>query len=277
MRKRIYEVRMNTNFEAVMRSCAKRDETWINASFITTYTQLHYAGLGHSVEAWKDGVLVGGLYGVALGGAFMGESMFSRATDASKVCLIALVEHLKARGYVLHDVQFWTPHLATLGVAEIPRTAYERRLQEALRLRCTWDEQLDISRLRSLLNSLICILLCLLQLLPSLILNLRLLLNLGQPAEEQRRHHNQVNQPGDQQQGPPNGLIRKRGDAQRWWHGIIGVKHYPAKHHQEGKDIHGLPVQERIEHLHRVSHLMEFAYGTDQRPPVKQRRQQKRQ
>jgi len=140
MRKRIYEVRMDTNFEAVMRSCAKREETWINASFITTYTQLHYAGLAHSVEAWKDGVLVGGLYGVALGGAFMGESMFSRATDASKVCLFALVEHLKARGYVLHDVQFWTPHLATLGVTEIPRTAYERRLQEALRLGCTWNE-----------------------------------------------------------------------------------------------------------------------------------------
>ncbi len=70
----------------------------------------------------------------------MGESMFSRATDASKVCLVALVEHLKARGYVLHDVQFWTPHLATLGVTEISRTAYERHLQEALRLECTWDE-----------------------------------------------------------------------------------------------------------------------------------------
>src|SRR5579864_2255025 len=139
MRKRIYEVRMDTNFAAVMRSCAKREETWINASFITAYTQLHYAGLAHSVEAWKDGVRVGGLYGVALGGAFMGESMFSRATDASKVCLVALVEHLKVRGYVLHDVQFWTPHLAMSGVKEIPRKVYERRLEEALRLRCTWD------------------------------------------------------------------------------------------------------------------------------------------
>jgi len=139
LRKRIYEVRMDTQFEAVMRCCADREETWINEAFITAYTQLHYAGLAHSVEAWKDGELVGGLYGVALGGAFMGESMFSRATDASKICLVALVEHLKARGYVLHDVQFWTPHLAMLGVKEIPRKAYERRLKEALRLRCTWD------------------------------------------------------------------------------------------------------------------------------------------
>ena len=122
-----------------MRCCADREETWINEAFITAYTQLHYAGLAHSVEAWKDGELVGGLYGVALGGAFMGESMFSRATDASKICLVALVEHLKARGYVLHDVQFWTPHLAMSGVKEIPRNEYERRLKEALRLRCTWD------------------------------------------------------------------------------------------------------------------------------------------
>jgi leucyl/phenylalanyl-tRNA---protein transferase len=139
LRKGIYEARMDTHFEAVMRCCADREETWINEAFITAYTQLHYAGLAHSVEAWKDGELVGGLYGVALGGAFMGESMFSRATDASKVCLVALVEHLKARGYVLHDVQFWTPHLAMSGVKEIPRNEYERRLKEALRLRSTWD------------------------------------------------------------------------------------------------------------------------------------------
>ena len=138
LRKGIYQVRMDTAFEAVMRCCAQRAETWINEAFITTYTNLHYAGLAHSVEAWHDGMLVGGLYGVSLGGAFMGESMFSRATDASKVCLVALVEHLKVRGYVLHDTQFLTPHLATLGVTEIPRRAYERRLRQALRLRCRW-------------------------------------------------------------------------------------------------------------------------------------------
>jgi leucyl/phenylalanyl-tRNA--protein transferase len=139
LRKQIYQVSIDSAFEAVMQRCAEREDTWINESFISTYTHLHYAGLAHSVEAWKDGQLVGGLYGVSLGGVFMGESMFSRATDASKVCLVALVEHLKARGFVLHDVQFWTPHLATLGVTEIPRKQYERRLRAALQLECSWD------------------------------------------------------------------------------------------------------------------------------------------
>lgn len=138
--KSIYTIKLDTAFEWVMRCCARRAETWINESFISTYTSLYHAGLAHSVEAWHDGVLVGGLYGVALRGAFMGESMFSNATDASKVCLVALVEHLKARGYVLHDTQFLTPHLATLGVTEVPRREYERRLAQALQLNCTWEE-----------------------------------------------------------------------------------------------------------------------------------------
>ena len=138
IRKGIYDVHLDTAFEDVMRCCADREDTWINEVFIRTYTQLHYAGFAHSVEAWKDGVLVGGLYGVALGGAFMGESMFSYATDASKVCLVALVEHLRVRGFVLHDTQFLTPHLATLGVTEIPRKVYERRLRAALSLECRW-------------------------------------------------------------------------------------------------------------------------------------------
>jgi leucyl/phenylalanyl-tRNA---protein transferase len=140
LRKQVYEVTLDANFEQVMRRCAEREDTWINESFISTYTQLHYLGLAHSVEAWQDGELVGGLYGVSLGGAFMGESMFSRATDASKVCLVALVEHLKTRGFVLHDVQYWTPHLASLGVSEIPRKHYERRLRTALQLECSWGE-----------------------------------------------------------------------------------------------------------------------------------------
>ena len=139
MRKGIYDMRMDTTFEAVIRCCADREETWINEAFIHTYTQLYDAEFAHSVEAWKDGELVGGLYGVALGGAFMGESMFSYTTGASKVCLVALVEHLRARGFVLHDTQFLTPHLASLGVTEIPRREYERRLREALRLECRWD------------------------------------------------------------------------------------------------------------------------------------------
>lgn len=138
IRKGIYDVRMDMAFGAVIRRCADREETWINETFIHTYTQLHDAGFAHSVEAWKDGELVGGLYGVALGGAFMGESMFSYMTNASKVCLVALVEHLRARGFVLHDTQFLTPHLASLGVREIPRKVYERRLREALFLECRW-------------------------------------------------------------------------------------------------------------------------------------------
>jgi leucyl/phenylalanyl-tRNA---protein transferase len=140
IRKGIYEVHMDSHFEAVMRACADRDTTWINEEFIKTYTLLHRTGFAHSVETWRDGMLVGGLYGIALGGAFMGESMFSRATDASKVCLVALVEHLKARGYVLHDTQFTTEHLITLGVTEIPRRVYEQRLREALLLPCSWND-----------------------------------------------------------------------------------------------------------------------------------------
>ncbi|WP_376794457.1 leucyl/phenylalanyl-tRNA--protein transferase [Thermogemmatispora sp.] len=139
LRKGIYEIRMDSAFTEVMRACAAREETWISETFIETYTQLHHLGLAHSVEAWRDGQLVGGLYGVSLRGAFMGESMFSRAPDASKVCLVALVEHLKSRGYVLHDVQFLTPHLASLGASEIPRREYERRLRSALQLSCTWQ------------------------------------------------------------------------------------------------------------------------------------------
>lgn len=140
IRKGIYEIRMDTAFEQVMCGCANRSSTWINEEFIKTYTYLHKQGLAHSVEAWRDGKLVGGLYGVALGAAFMGESMFSYATDASKVCLVALVAHLKTRGYVLHDTQFLTPHLASLGVTEIPRRIYEQRLRSALTRPCRWSD-----------------------------------------------------------------------------------------------------------------------------------------
>lgn len=138
IRKGLYEVRVDTAFEAVMRACGDRPETWLNEEFVRAYTALHRAGFAHSVEAWRDGALVGGLYGVALGGLFCGESMFSRATDASKVCLAALVDRLAARGYVLHDVQFMTPHLASLGATLIPRADYEQRLERAIRLRLTF-------------------------------------------------------------------------------------------------------------------------------------------
>ena len=132
--KGVYEVRIDTAFETVMRACADRPETWINEAFVAAYTTLHAAGFAHSVEAWQGETLVGGLYGVAIGGLFCGESMYSGATDASKVCLAGLVDRLIARGYVLHDVQFLTPHLVSLGATTIPRADYERRLAAAIRL-----------------------------------------------------------------------------------------------------------------------------------------------
>jgi leucyl/phenylalanyl-tRNA---protein transferase len=138
IRQGVYEIRKDTAFTEVMRGCAARAETWISEAFIAAYTRLSVAGLAHSVESWQHGRLVGGLYGVALRGAFMGESMFSRAPDASKVCLVALVEHLHSRGYELHDTQFLTSHLQSMGVREVPRRVYEERLRRALALNCSW-------------------------------------------------------------------------------------------------------------------------------------------
>ncbi|CEK16352.1 leucyl/phenylalanyl-tRNA--protein transferase [Chthonomonas calidirosea] len=137
IRKGRFEVRINTAFEEVMRGCADRPEgTWITEEFIQVYTELHRRGLAHSVETWREGRLVGGTYGVALGGAFMAESMFHRETDASKVALAALVQRLKERNFVLLDVQYLTPHLQRLGAIEIPHQVYLQRLQKALELPC---------------------------------------------------------------------------------------------------------------------------------------------
>ena len=136
----VFEVRVNDDFPAVIRACAERDETWISPEIERTYTDLHRLGIAHSVEAWQDGRLAGGLYGVALGGAFFGESMFSRITDASKVALVALVERLRERGFALLDVQWVTPHLARFGAIEIPRREYERQLAAALRLPCSFTD-----------------------------------------------------------------------------------------------------------------------------------------
>jgi len=130
----VFEIRIDTAFEEVMRGCAAREETWISEEIIQAYTALHRSGLAHSVEAWYEGELAGGLYGVALGGAFMGESMFTRVTDASKVCLVKLVERLRERGFVLLDSQMPTEHLAKFGQIVIPRAEYLRRLARALRL-----------------------------------------------------------------------------------------------------------------------------------------------
>lgn len=135
IRKGTYEVRINEDFEGVIRACADREETWIDARIIRAFSRLHEAGKAHSVEAYdKDGELVGGLYGVSLGAAFMGESMFSRASDASKVCLVYLVRRLRERGYALLDCQIQNDHLASLGAIEIPEKEYLGRLKEALTL-----------------------------------------------------------------------------------------------------------------------------------------------
>ncbi|CAN5700635.1 leucyl/phenylalanyl-tRNA--protein transferase [soil metagenome] len=134
IRKQAYEVRVDEDFDGVIRACSDREETWINDEIVDAYVRLHGAGKAHSVEAYMAGELVGGLYGVSLGAAFMGESMFTRARDASKVCLVHLVERLKERGFVLLDCQIQNPHLARLGAREIPEIEYLRRLEHALSL-----------------------------------------------------------------------------------------------------------------------------------------------
>jgi len=141
-----FHVTFDRAFEQVIRACAEprpyAPDTWINDDIIDVYTELHRHGIAHSVEAWHSGcdddAPVGGLYGVALGGAFFGESMFTRDTDASKVCLVKLVEHLRARGFVLLDTQFDNPHLAQFGLFELPLDAYMQRLGEALKLDVNW-------------------------------------------------------------------------------------------------------------------------------------------
>jgi leucyl/phenylalanyl-tRNA--protein transferase len=136
LRKGVFEIRIDQAFEAVMRACAERSETWISEEIIASYLNLHHLGYAHSVEAWRQGQLAGGLYGVALSGAFFGESMFYRETDASKVALAALVERLRERQYRLLDTQYVTPHLETFGAVEISRAQYLRLLRQALGLDC---------------------------------------------------------------------------------------------------------------------------------------------
>ncbi len=132
-------IRTNTDFEGVLRGCADRPETWINPEIFALYTQLHHAGHAHSVEVWEGDDLVGGVYGVVLGAAFFGESMFSRRTDASKVALAWLVHRLRVGGFLLFDTQFLTPHLASLGAIEISRAAYHRRLAQAISQPATFN------------------------------------------------------------------------------------------------------------------------------------------
>ena len=138
-----FEIRTNTAFAEVMRACAapapSRESTWISEEFVRAYTKLHEGGLAHSVETWLDGKLVGGLYGVSLGGFFAGESMFHRERDASKVALVHLVERMRCGGFTLLDVQFMTPHLQRFGAIEVSRRQYKKLLAYALHTSARWQ------------------------------------------------------------------------------------------------------------------------------------------
>ncbi|SKB06869.1 leucyl/phenylalanyl-tRNA--protein transferase [Prosthecobacter debontii] len=136
-----FEIRWNTAFGDVMRGCADRESTWITDTILDSYQELHRLGFGHCVETWRQGKLVGGVYGIAIGGAFFGESMFSRETQASKVALTHLQWRLKERGFIVHDTQWTTPHLAMFGGHEIPCAEYLDLLHRAIRLPATFDDR----------------------------------------------------------------------------------------------------------------------------------------
>ncbi|MDE2229285.1 MAG: leucyl/phenylalanyl-tRNA--protein transferase [Alphaproteobacteria bacterium] len=152
-----FEVRCDTDFSATIRGCAasteQRPKTWINHEIVALYSALNRQGFAHSVECWRGGVLVGGLYGVALGGVFFGESMFSRERDASKVALTHLVAMLRLGGFILLDVQFVTPHLKRFGAMEIPRAEYHKRLDAALQVKAHFVAGLDGGAAVSVLQS----------------------------------------------------------------------------------------------------------------------------
>lgn len=138
LRKNLYAIRLDTSFEEVVRCCADREDSWISEEIIRAYTELHRLGSAHSVEAWKDESLVGGLYGVCIGGAFFGESMFHQSVHASSYALVFLVERLRDRGFELLDIQFMTNHFARLGAREIPREDYLSRLRRAIQKACVF-------------------------------------------------------------------------------------------------------------------------------------------
>jgi leucyl/phenylalanyl-tRNA--protein transferase len=139
-----FQVTFDRDFNGVVGGCADREETWINDMLTVLYGQLHAACFAHSVEVWDDGILVGGVFGITLGGAFFGESMFSTRTDASKVALAYLVDRLRVGGFTLFDTQFITPHLARLGGVEIPRAEYRELLENALQLDADFDRQSEL-------------------------------------------------------------------------------------------------------------------------------------
>ena len=139
MRKEPYEIRFNTVFEAVIDGCADRAETWIDDVVKSSYIELFNQGFAHSVEAWKDDELVGGLYGVSLGAVFFGESMFSRASDASKITLVHLVERMREREFTLLDTQWTNRHLLQFGAIDIPRSEYMVLLEDGIRRHAVLD------------------------------------------------------------------------------------------------------------------------------------------
>jgi len=141
LRHEIFQIRTNFDFLAVLAGCADRNETWINDSIFQLYLSLHEMGFAHSIEVWQEDTLVGGVYGVALGGAFFGESMFSRRKDASKIALAYLVDRLRVGGFTLFDTQFITPHLASLGAVEISRAHYRELLEQALLVNADFNRQ----------------------------------------------------------------------------------------------------------------------------------------
>jgi leucyl/phenylalanyl-tRNA--protein transferase len=144
LRQSAFRISTDQAFEAVVSGCADRAETWINATILDLYLQLHARGIGHSLEVWDGADLVGGVYGVAIGGAFFGESMFSRRSNASKIALAYLVDRLRIGGFTLFDTQYLTPHLRSLGGREISRAAYHERLYAAVRQVADFDRQRGI-------------------------------------------------------------------------------------------------------------------------------------
>jgi leucyl/phenylalanyl-tRNA--protein transferase len=157
LRRGAFELRCDTAFAEVIRGCASpapgRRDTWISPTIEKLYCDLHEMGFAHSVECWRDSALVGGLYGVSLGGAFFGESMFSRTANASKVALVHLVARLVKGGYSLLDTQFETPHLRQFGVVEIRREDYRIRLQTAVRETAQFPSELTEAELEAFLQS----------------------------------------------------------------------------------------------------------------------------
>jgi len=144
IRKEAFTIRVNTAFGAVVEACADRPRTWINEPLFDFYAALHRMGIAQSVEVWMEGELAGGVFGITLGGAFFGESMFSRRANASKIALAYLVDRLREGGFTLFDTQFITPHLASLGAVEIPRAEYRRRLKRALARPADFNRQRQI-------------------------------------------------------------------------------------------------------------------------------------